>query len=54
VEQLKRTQLFTASPAILQLPPEAEGAWLSVVPRWQLSKEGILGPWGVVEHVRVT
>jgi hypothetical protein len=54
VEQLKQTQLFTSSPVILQLPPEAEGAWLSIVPRWQLKKEGILGPWGVIQHVRVT
>jgi hypothetical protein len=54
VKQLKLTQLFTASPAILPLPPEAEGAWLSIAPRWQLAKDGILGPWGVIEHVRVT
>jgi hypothetical protein len=54
VEQLKLTQLFTASPAYLQLQPEAEGMWLSLVPRWQLDKDGILGPWGPIEHVRIT
>jgi hypothetical protein len=54
VNQLKLTQLVTASPVILRLPPEAEGTWLSIVPRWQLEKDGILGPWGVIEHVRVT
>jgi hypothetical protein len=54
VNELVRTQLFTASPAILRLSSDAEGAWLSIAPRWQLAKDGILGPWGVVEHVRVT
>jgi hypothetical protein len=54
VNQLKHTQLLTESPSILQLPSEAEGAWLSIVPRWQLKKDGILGPWGVIEYVRVT
>ncbi|MDR3312799.1 MAG: hypothetical protein LBS64_06685 [Spirochaetaceae bacterium] len=54
VTKLTLTQLFTASPSILQLPPDAEGAWLSIAPRWQLAKDGILGPWGTVEHVRVT
>jgi hypothetical protein len=54
VNQLTLTQLFTASPSILQLPPDAEGSWLSIAPRWQLKKDGILGPWGTIEHVRVT
>jgi hypothetical protein len=54
VTQLGLTQLLTASPAIIQLPPEAEGAWLSMAPRWQLDREGILGPWGPIEYLRVT
>jgi hypothetical protein len=54
VEQLPLTQLFTASPGHLQLPPEAEGTWLSIVPRWQLSRHGILGPRGIIQYVRVT
>jgi hypothetical protein len=54
VKQLPLTQLFTASPAHLQLPPEAEGMWLSIVPRWQRARGGRLGPWGTIEHVRVT
>jgi hypothetical protein len=54
VEQLGLTQLLTASPAIIHLPPDAEGSWLSVAPRWQLDKDGILGPWGPIEYVRVT
>jgi hypothetical protein len=54
VTQLIKTKLFTSSPARIQLPPDAEGQWLSMAPRWQLNKDGILGPWGPIEHVRVT
>jgi hypothetical protein len=53
VKELTFTQLFTMSPVILQLPPEAEGTWLSIVPCWQLNRDGILGPWGTIEYVRV-
>jgi hypothetical protein len=51
--ELTQTQLLTTSPARIQLPPEAGGQWLSIAPRWQLKKRGILGPWGPIEHVRV-
>jgi hypothetical protein len=54
VQQLTFTQLFTQSPVFLQLPPEAEGMWLSIAPSWQLDKDGVLGPWGTIEYVRVT
>jgi hypothetical protein len=54
VAQLIKTKLFTASPARLELPPDAEGQWLSMAPRWQLDKDGVLGPWGDIVHVRVT
>jgi hypothetical protein len=54
VKQLMFTKLLTMSPVILQLPPEAEGMWLSIVPCWQLNRDAVLGPWGTIEYVRVT
>jgi hypothetical protein len=54
VKQLMFTQLLTQSPTILQFPPEAEGLWLSIAPSWQLNKEGIVGPWGTIQYVRIT
>jgi hypothetical protein len=54
VTQLEQTHLFTASPARLVLPPDAEGQWLSLSSRWQLDKGGILGQPGPIEYVRVT
>jgi hypothetical protein len=50
---LKDSKLFTSSPARMQLQPSTEGQWLSMSPRWQLNKDGILGPPGPIEYIRV-
>jgi hypothetical protein len=42
---LKDTCLMTRSPFVLDLPPEAEGKFLSCAVRWQ-NERGGLGPWG--------
>ncbi|MDR2794077.1 MAG: hypothetical protein LBB61_10525 [Treponema sp.] len=47
---LKDTCLMTRSPWTLELPPEAEGKFLSCVTRWQ-NERGKLGPWGEIQHV---
>jgi hypothetical protein len=50
---LEQTQLFTASPARMQFDQSADGHWLSMSPRWQLDKDGIKGPPGPIEYVRI-
>ena len=51
---LNETRLLTASPSVVAFPLFAQRKWLSVAGRWQLRKEGILGPQGPVEHVIIT
>ena len=47
---LTQTKLMTRSPFVLELPPEAEGKFLSCTARWQ-SEKGELGSWGEIQHV---
>jgi hypothetical protein len=54
VKLLKETQLLTASPARLVFQSDTEGQWLSISPRWQLERDGILGQPGPIEYVRIT
>ena len=51
---LTETRLVTASPSVVELPLSAQRKWLSITGRWQLKKDGILGPQGPVEHVIIT
>jgi hypothetical protein len=50
---LTSNKLITDNPWPLQLPPEAEGKFLSVACRWQNNK-GELGPWSEVMHIAVS
>jgi hypothetical protein len=50
---LKETKLFTASPARMSFSSDDEGKWLSISPQWQLQRDGILGPPGPIEYVRI-
>jgi hypothetical protein len=47
---LKEVKLLTSSPARMDFPNTA-GQWLSIAPRWQLKREGILGPQGPIEYI---
>jgi hypothetical protein len=47
---LTQTRLMTRSPWTLELPPEAEGKFLSCAARWQ-NETGVLGTWGDIQHV---
>ncbi|MDR1147371.1 MAG: hypothetical protein LBK66_01955 [Spirochaetaceae bacterium] len=47
---LTQTQLMTRTPFVLDLPPEAEGKFLSCATRWQ-NERGELGPWGEIQHI---
>jgi hypothetical protein len=49
---LKEVKLLTLSPARMDFPDD-EGKWLSIRPRWQLRRKGILGPPGPIEYVRI-
>ncbi|MDR1325660.1 MAG: hypothetical protein LBK00_06455 [Treponema sp.] len=44
------TQLMTRTPFVIDLPPEAEGKFLSCATHWQNGR-GELGPWGEIQHV---
>jgi hypothetical protein len=50
---LTSTKLITSSPYILELPPEAEGAFLSAACRWQNNK-GELGPWSEIMYMAIS
>ncbi|MDR0538902.1 MAG: hypothetical protein LBG74_00140 [Spirochaetaceae bacterium] len=50
---LKESRLMTNNPFILQLPPEAEGKFLSCACRWQNNK-GELGPWSEIMYIAVS
>jgi hypothetical protein len=50
---LERTLLVTRSPSILHFDSEDVGMWLSVSARWQLKRQGILGPPSPTEHVLI-
>ncbi|MDR2071319.1 MAG: hypothetical protein LBP81_07905 [Treponema sp.] len=47
---LAQTRLMTRTPFVLDLPPEAEGKFLSCAARWQ-NERGELGPWGEIQHI---
>ena len=46
---LTQTKLMTRSPFVLDLPPEAEGQFISCAARWQ-NERGELGPWGEMQE----
>jgi hypothetical protein len=46
-------RLMTDNPFILQLPPDAEGKFLSAACRWQNNK-GELGPWSEILYIAVS
>ena len=46
---LIHTKLMTRSPFVLDLPPEAEGKFISCAARWQ-NERGELGPWGEIQQ----
>jgi hypothetical protein len=47
---LTQTRLMTRTPFVLDLPPEAEGKFLSCAVRWQ-NERGELGPWSEIMYV---
>jgi hypothetical protein len=50
---LTQTKLMTHSPFVLDLPPEAEGKFLSCAVRWQ-NERGELGPWSEIMSIAVS
>ena len=47
---LTQTRLMTHNPWTLELPPEAEGKFLSCAARWQ-NERGELGQWRDIQHI---